>query len=277
DARDAEARDAGPRDTDARDAEARDAGPRDTGARDAGPRDTGARDAGPSAFPAGAPGDADPADDEALDDLFAGEDDALDEDGDDVFSAAVRLPASPIAPERRAHAWAMLNQLDEQFRLGTELSNSLLLAAVCSPFLFDDLVGASTRPVEINDAVLAILHPLVQQLQVARRDAERCRQILLAQRRLAPARRRRGKPMSLVRRDFFGDALLVYQMSATVGGHDTSDLGYWTRLHGQDAGGERGAEELRGGKRRRRRRGGRRRRRTPLGEEQGGEREPAVS
>jgi tRNA nucleotidyltransferase/poly(A) polymerase len=172
--------------------------------------------------------------------------------------------------ERRVLAWAMLGEIDQRLRAGSELTNSLLLAAVCVPFVFDELLESGVRPIDANDFVLEVLHPLVQQLQIARRDAERCRQILLAQRRLAPSRRRRAKPMALVRRDFFPDALLVHEMMARIAGHDASELAYWSKLHAQDGSGEKSGE-FRTGKRRRRRRGGRRRRRTSMAEEQGGE------
>lgn len=202
-------------------------------------------------------------------------------------SGAVSFAPSPESmTQRRQRAWAMLDQLDVAFRRGNELSNSLLLAALCTPFVFDELLETGVRPVEANDVVLEVLHPLAQQLQVARRDAERCRQILLAQRRLAPARRRRGKPMALVRREFFNDALAIHQMMGQVAGRDVSDLSYWSKLHAQgDSGASaspaaspgigHASDELRPGKKRRRRRGGRRRRRSP-GQNQGGEWEPVV-
>jgi tRNA nucleotidyltransferase/poly(A) polymerase len=202
-------------------------------------------------------------------------------------SGAVSFAPSPESmSQRRQRAWAMLDQLDVAFRRGNELSNSLLLAALCTPFVFDELLESAVRPVEANDVVLEVLHPLAQQLQVARRDAERCRQILLAQRRLAPARRRRGKPMALVRREFFNDALVIHQLMGQVAGRDVSDLSYWSKLHAQgdsgagaSAAGNQGSghvsDELRPGKKRRRRRGGRRRRRSP-GQNQGGEWEPVV-
>ena len=220
------------------------------------------------------------------DEVDDGEDLLEDDDEDEGFEAgegeASRPRSHPPRPaaapgtveQRRMLAWSMLSEIDERLRAGAELSNSLLLAAVCIPFMFDDLLENGVRPVEANDLVLEVLHPLVQQLQIARRDAERCRQILLAQRRLAPARRRRAKPMALVRRDFFSDALLAHEMMARVGGHDASDLAYWTKLHAQDGSGERSGE-FRAGKRRRRRRGGRRRRRNTVAEEQGGERDTA--
>jgi tRNA nucleotidyltransferase/poly(A) polymerase len=216
-------------------------------------------------------------DDEEEDVLDDDDEDALDDDDEDELDevAAPRARTQPARSaaamdERRVLAWAMLSEIDERLRAGTELSNSLLLAAVCVPFVFDELLESGVRPLEANELVLEVLHPLVQQLQIARRDAERCRQILLAQRRLAPARRRRAKPMALVRRDFFGDALSAYEMMARIGGHDASDLAYWTKLHSQDVPGERSGE-FRSGKRRRRRRGGRRRRRNSMAEEQGGE------
>jgi len=222
--------------------------------------------------------DGEDSEDEEEEDL---EEDLLDDDEEDAevdeedVDAAPRPRTQPArsadaVDARRALAWAMLNEIDDRLRAGTELSNSLLLAAVCVPFVFDELLESGVRPVEANDIVLEVLHPLVQQLQIARRDAERCRQIMLAQRRLAPSRRRRAKPMALVRRDFFPDALLAYEMMARVGGHDTSDLAYWSKLHAQDGSGEKSGD-FRTGKRRRRRRGGRRRRRSTMAEEQGGE------
>ena len=215
--------------------------------------------------------DADDAEDEDEDEVLDAEDDDLDERAETHPRSLPPRPApAPGTVEaRRLLAWSMLSEIDERLRAGNELSNSLLLAAVCVPFVFDDLLENGVRPIEANDLVLEVLHPLVQQLQIARRDAERCRQILLSQRRLAPARRRRAKPMALVRRDFFADALLAHEMMARVGGHDASDLAYWTKLHAQDGSGERSGE-FRTGKRRRRRRGGRRRRRN-MAEEQGGE------
>ena len=92
--------------------------------------------------------------------------------------------------------------------------------------------------------------------------------------------------MALVRRDFFRDALTVYEIMGQVSGFDTADVAYWSKLHTSgDAPPDRGpgpgpstgdsTDDPRTGKRRRRRRGGRRRRRTALSEAESGEREPA--
>jgi hypothetical protein len=231
-------------------------------------------------------------DDEDLLDAESDEDDPSDEEEDDFARPTDPAAAGParttltptVLAARRPLAWAMLDQIDEQFRGGEELTNSLLLAVVCMPFVFEDLLGPGEHPAETDDVALEVLHPLVRELQVARRDAERCRQILLSQRRLAPSKRRRAKPMALVRRDFFHDALLAYSMIAAVAGLDASEVAYWSKLHAQGGHAERepttsvdghGQVVERHGKRRRRRRGGRRRRRTPA-EEQGGEAGPPL-
>ncbi|MEM9489824.1 MAG: poly(A) polymerase, partial [Myxococcota bacterium] len=101
-----------------------------------------------------------------------------------------------------------------------------------------------------------------------RRDAERMRQILLAQRRLAPARRRRGRPMALVRRDYFDEALLTYELTAHAVGRDASDVDEWLQLRRNGDDDDGGPD---GGRRRRRRRRGGRRRRPSLHGEGGGD------
>ncbi len=176
--------------------------------------------------------------------------------------------------ERQSHLWNMLGELDALFAADYEMSNSLLVAALASPFVTKNLIRSGIRPIEASDIALEVLEPLVTELRVGRRDAERARQILLTQRRLAPARRRRGKPAALVRREFFRDALTVYETTARAAGRDTSDVAYWRKLVGD----EQGTEEddlAEGRKPRRRRRGGRRRRRTPE-EEAAAESDPAM-
>jgi hypothetical protein len=109
--------------------------------------------------------------------------------------------------------------------------------------------------------VLEILQPLVAELHIARRDAERTRQVLIAQRRLAPSRRRRGRPMAMVRRDYFAEALALYELIAVAEGRDTEDVERWQKLR-DSATGKADQPERAGRKKRRRRRGGRRRRRS---------------
>jgi poly(A) polymerase len=188
--------------------------------------------------------------------------------------------------DRQHQLWKVLDELDALFASGYEMSNSMLMAALANPFVAPNLIRSGVRPIEASEVALEVLEPLVSELRIGRRDAERARQILLAQRRLAPARRRRGKPAALVHREFFRDALAVYEMTARAADRDISDVAYWRKLLGEDGdapgdelveAGELDAagEDLRGRKPRRRRRGGRRRRRTP-DEETAAEHDPAI-
>jgi poly(A) polymerase len=171
-------------------------------------------------------------------------------------------------------------------------TNALLLGVLTAPFMRD---VRSDRPGELLSAIDEVLGPLVERLRISRRDAERARQILIAQKRLAPGRRRRSRPMAMVRRDYFVEALTVYELVARARGELGDEVRRWRRLWRQDQsasgghgpGGGLGVDEEPGGgpgghagpgghggppegnvfpvmggrKKRRRRRGGRRRRR----------------
>jgi poly(A) polymerase len=167
---------------------------------------------------------------------------------------AVSFLSESALAERRELAWRVLDLLDELAAHGRELSNSLLLAAMLSPFVLDEMTQPGATPSDAGAALGELARPLLEELQVARRDSEMVRQILQAQRRLVPSRRRRGRPGALARRDFFDDAMAVYEIMARAQGQDPGDLTFW-----QDNRGREGAETDESG--RRRRRGGRRRRR----------------
>jgi poly(A) polymerase len=189
----------------------------------------------------------------------------LAERGTAVLTARVPSLHDPDAiTARRALAWKLIDQLDLQAGIGTEISNGLILAVLVNAFVLDDIMEAGIKPQQAAELTMEVLGPVVEQLRVARRDAERARQILLSQRRIAPSRRRRGRPMALVRRDYFEDSLILYEMTSRALGRDTSDIAQWHQLKSEGAREAPAAEEIEPpGKRRRRRRGGRRRRRTP--------------
>ncbi len=175
-------------------------------------------------------------------------------------------PAVDEASQREAQrelAWKGLDQLDVMVRRSDRITNALILATLSYPFVIEDLLRPGMRPIDANAVLLRTLAPVVEQLHVARRDAERTRQVLLAQRRLAPSRRRRGRPMALVRRDYFDEALSTYAIGALAAGRDTADVLRWQKLksEGSDSRRQERQSDSRG-KRRRRRRGGRRRRRS---------------
>jgi hypothetical protein len=162
----------------------------------------------------------------------------------------------------------------------------MLIAALFAPFLPDAPPtsqgdGDGRRPVaEPRDQIgqiEEILLPLAQRLRISRRDAERTRQILLAQRRLSPARRRRTRPMALVKRDYFGEALALFELLASARESATDEPARWRALwraaHGEPESqpsepapveAASPADGPASHKRRRRRRGGRKRRRAAL-------------
>jgi poly(A) polymerase len=162
--------------------------------------------------------------------------------------------------ERRRLAWAMLDHLDARHDDVSGAHNSFILAALSIAYVNDVILDHNLRPAAVNAAIVELLDPLVTELRVARRDAERARQLLLSQRRLVPSRKRRGKPHSFIQREYFGDALLLAEMFARVRGGDPEEiLSPWRKLVEQE---HLGIDGDRPRKRRRRRRGGRGRRKT---------------
>ncbi len=167
---------------------------------------------------------------------------------------APRLAFLPDAGElarRRELAWATLEQVDVAVKAGQELSNALVLSALLAPFAADTIVAAATRPGEANQVILDLGQPVVDQLRVARRDAERTRYALFGLRRVAAARAR-NLPIDGGGRDSLEDAVqLADLLAAAQGGGPRVEPGT------DDAEAGEGDDEPK--KRRRRRRGGRRR------------------
>ncbi|HKA88401.1 MAG TPA: polynucleotide adenylyltransferase PcnB [Haliangiales bacterium] len=186
------------------------------------------------------------------------------------------LPDDAALAARRKAAWAILAEIDDKVRAQKPPTNALLLGALVAPFVPAD--GEAVEPDGApgpgpgNDHAAqaeGLLGPVVLRLRASRRDAERARQILLALRRLAPGRRRRLRPMALVKRDYFAETLELYELLLRARGHSIDELDRWRTLAqrshalpglpgapGPD--GEESGERAR--RRRRRRRGGRRRR-----------------
>lgn len=178
---------------------------------------------------------------------------------------------------RRSLAWKLLASLDERVAAGRKLSNALILAAVVNPFVAEDLIQPGIRPADANNMLVEVLDPLIDQLRIARKDSERARQIALAQRRLGPSRRRRGKPAALVRRDYFEEALTLYECSAAAEGREAPEVEEWRALMSSEGVVSETEDDGAGSARRRRRRGGRRRRRNPAPEANGADTDPITS
>ncbi len=157
--------------------------------------------------------------------------------------------------ERMELAWNLLGQLDRLVAEERPTSNALAIAATIAAFVVPELLDDEIRPSDANDMVKEVLQPLISEIGIARRDAEQTRQILLAQKRLAPSSKRRGKPMALVGREYFDEALVLYEIMAAAKNEVASELEFWRGLQAEAGGSREGRPE------RKRRRGGRRRRR----------------
>lgn len=130
------------------------------------------------------------------------------------FDEAPRLPPAAPAPvhitgigegkdlaRRRARAWQMLQQLDLAVAAERDPANAVAVAAVLTAFMPDE-AGRQNE----QTAVYELSQPLVTQLHVTRRDSERLRYLLTAQRRLLAARKRGAKPELFGSRDLIDDA-----------------------------------------------------------------------
>ncbi len=165
------------------------------------------------------------------------------------------LPNRAEMAQRHRTAWRMLDLLDACVAQDHPPSNAVIIASLVMPFIADELlqpgIGASDLSAMIHEA----MQPLSDQLHVARRDSERARHILLAQRTLRPGKQRRSRAATaLVHRDYFEEALLCYELLARAIGGPLDGIDYWRQILDSNNNTH--------GRRRRRRRGGRRRRRS---------------
>ena len=119
--------------------------------------------------------------------------------------------------------------------------------------------AAATRPGEANQVILDLGQPVVDQLRVARRDAERTRYALFGLRRVAAARAR-NVPVDSGGRDSLEDAVALAELLAAAQGGEPPVIDDG----GTGGGGDDLDEDGEPRKRRRRRRGGRRRQGEPM-------------
>ncbi|MBI2897192.1 MAG: polynucleotide adenylyltransferase PcnB [Deltaproteobacteria bacterium] len=153
------------------------------------------------------------------------------------------------APGARA-VWQGLQAADEIQRSGRVLSDAVLFAVL----LGEPLREVAQDADDPGAAIDGLLQPLVERLVLPRKVRDRVRQAMLVQRKLQTPPR--GRATSLASRDFFADALDLYEVGVRAAGVAAdSALEAW-----------RAAQQLTGTadspRPRARRRGGRRRRRV---------------
>jgi poly(A) polymerase len=206
------------------------------------------------------------------------DDDELDDELDDEEQAWHRVWAEEVAPiarpvaavpvelsfvlagdelvARRRLAWATLAQIDRAMAEGRDPSNAVAFGVLLAPFLSggDDLRGG-----DLTAAIHELAHPVILQLHVTRRDSERLRYLLVAQRKLQAARKREGQAELSGGREVLEDAVLLFELLERGAGRDATPVPAVATGEGRsDEDGDEDGDQPR--KRRRRRRGGRRRR-----------------
>jgi hypothetical protein len=173
-------------------------------------------------------------------------------------AAPVRLSFMSSGRElvrRRTLAWAALPWIDQSVADGRDPSNAVALGALLAPFLPDEVRGG-----ELAAAVHELAHPLIGQLHVTRRDSERLRYLLIAQRKLTAAGKRGARAELVGGREVIDESLLLFELIERAAGKEPQDAPA-IEAEGAGAAADEDDDPDRPRKRRRRRRGGRRRRR----------------
>lgn len=173
-----------------------------------------------------------------------------------VAAAHIRLSFVPAGDftKRRAMVWAALGQLDAAVKDGRDPSNAVAFGILLAPLLPDELRGG-----ELQNAVQEVAHPLIVQLHVTRRDSERLRYLLLAQKKIAAARKKGVQAELAGGREVIDDAVLLYTLLERAAGGD-AELPAVLASSVTSPATEEDDDPNQPRKRRRRRRGGRRRR-----------------
>jgi poly(A) polymerase len=171
-----------------------------------------------------------------------------------AMTVKLSFMAAPELTKRRALAWEALGQLDLAVADGRDPSNAVAFGMLLAPFLPEELRGG-----ELHGAMNELAHPLIQQLHVTRRDSERLKYILMAQRKLGAAKKRGVQAELAGGRELIDDALLMYALLDRAGGNESA-IPPAAIATGEGRDDEEDSDDPnRPRKRRRRRRGGRRR------------------
>jgi hypothetical protein len=173
-------------------------------------------------------------------------------------AAPVKLSFVPPGSElvrRRRLAWATLPWIDKVVADSRDPSNAVAFGALLAPFLSEEI-----RPMELNGAVGELAHPLISQLHVTRRDSERLRSLLIAQRKLLAASKRGVQAELAGGREVIEDAVLLFELMERAAGKEPGAAPAIALSEGRDDDAD---DPNAPRKRRRRRRGGRRQRREP--------------
>jgi poly(A) polymerase len=174
-------------------------------------------------------------------------------------AAPVRLSFAPGGPDlvkKRELAWATLAGIDKAVKDGKDPSNAVAFGALLAPFVFG---GDEPRGGDLHAAIQELAHPVIAQLHVTRRDSERLRYLLIAQKKLQNAKKKGGQAELSGGRELIDDAVLLFELLERASGNEVSEVPT-VAATGDGRDDEEGEDDPNAPrKRRRRRRGGRRR------------------
>jgi tRNA nucleotidyltransferase/poly(A) polymerase len=180
---------------------------------------------------------------------------------------AISVKLSFLSPaelaRRRTVVWNALEALDAAVKAARDPSNAVAFGTLVAPFVYFE---TEPRGNVLQAAISELSEPLINQLHVTRRDSERLRYLLVAQRRIAAAKKRGAQAELAGGRDLIDDAALLYAILDRANGGDATLAGTGipeitaTEGSGPIDAGEDSDDPNQPRKRRRRRRGGRRRR-----------------
>ena len=116
---------------------------------------------------------------------------------------------------RRRNLWNTLPLIDAALARGEDISNMVTLGTLLNSFLLDEVELANT---EHNAAMHELAYPVLTELRITRRDSERLRFFLMAQRKLTVAARKQIKPQLFGSRDLLLEAVSLFSLTSLGAG-----------------------------------------------------------
>jgi poly(A) polymerase len=154
-----------------------------------------------------------------------------------LFPELDEVAADPDRWDRLMTRLATLDSLSRETALNQPLTNPVLIGALYFDTLLDSRQLFGPGVDGPGELVAGLRHVLAEWVP-SRRDRDRTRQILMAQRRLRPLdhqgdskkKRNRRRPMALASQEYFHEALTLHRLLCQTGEADASTLDKWETL-----------------------------------------------
>jgi tRNA nucleotidyltransferase/poly(A) polymerase len=115
----------------------------------------------------------------------------------------------------RRNLWNTLPLIDTALAAGNDVPSMVALGTMINSFLLDQGERQSN---DFNSAIHELVHPLLTELRITRRDGERLRYLLMAQRKLALAAKREQKPQLFGSNDLVNEAVMLFALTSQGAG-----------------------------------------------------------